>query len=149
MTDLPWRVEKEEGSAGDVRVDPASGEVAFAYRLREGGRVSQFVAAVVDLPANLPPFEAVSFNGRADQPSRVSVQLRFAADGEARWVKSAYVDSSSRRVTVSVADFRRADGPPNRPDAVRATSLLFVVDLTNARPGDRGVVSISDLALSR
>jgi hypothetical protein len=64
-------------------------------------------------------------------------------------VKSVYVDSSPTPLTASVADFRRADGPPTRPDAIRATSLLFVVDLTNARPGDRGSIRLSDLALAR
>jgi hypothetical protein len=149
LAGLPWRIEKEQGSAGDVRVDEKSGEVAFDYHLRDGVRVSQFVAAVIDLPRNPPPFEAVSFVARANGPSRVSVQLRFAGDAHARWVKSVYVDSSPTPLTASVADFRRADGPPTRPDAIRATSLLFVVDLTNARPGDRGSIRLSDLALAR
>jgi hypothetical protein len=149
LSDLPWRIEKEEGSTGTVRVDGKSGEVEFRYGLREGARVSQFVAAVIDLPRDLPPYEGVTFSARADAPHRVSVQLRFASDGEARWVRSVYVDSNMERMTASTADFRRADGPPQRPDAARATSLLFVVDLTNARPGDAGTVVLSDIVFSR
>lgn len=149
LRDAPWRIEKDDGSQGAVRVDDKSGEVVFEYRLREGPRVSQFVALVTDRPRDLPPFDAVSFVARADAPCRVSVQLRFAADGHARWAKSVYVDSSPRPVTVAVHDFQRADGPPERPDPSRATSLLFVVDLTNANPGDRGIITLRDAGFAR
>jgi hypothetical protein len=48
-----------------------------------------------------------------------------------------------------VNDLRRADGPLQRPDPRRATSLLFVVDLINARPGDSGKVTLRDVSLAR
>jgi hypothetical protein len=34
-----------------------------------------------------------------------------------------------------------------RPPISRATSLLFVVDLTNARPGDRGSFTVTEVFL--
>jgi hypothetical protein len=77
------------------------------------------------------------------------VQLRFAEDDNARWRKSVYVDPEARPVRVDLAGFRRADGPAQRPDVRRATSLLFVVDLTNARPGAAGEITLGNVALTR
>jgi hypothetical protein len=149
LREARWRIEKDEGSAGTFRVDDRSGEVTFEYRLREGPRVSQFAALVTDLPADLPVFDAVSFAARSATPRRVSVQLRFGPDGQARWARSVYVDANSRSLSAAIRDFRRADGPPDLPDPRRATSLLFVVDLTNANPGDRGEITLRDVGFSR
>jgi hypothetical protein len=144
-----WRIEKDKGSHGVLRVDARSGEVALDYRLHPGGRVSQFVALAADFPRDAPSFDAVSFTARASRPHRVSVQLRFAADGEARWGTSVFVSPASTPATVGVADLRRVDGPATRPDLHRATSLLFVIDLTNARPGDAGAIQFNEVRLSR
>lgn len=135
----PWHVEKDARSTAAVNAD--GGAIGFDYRLAAGERQSQFVALVTHL-ADLQPFDAVRFTGRADAPCRVSVQLRFAEDGEQRWIKSVYLDSSERDVVVRVADLVAADGSAQRPDVRRATSLLFVVDLTNARPGTGGRVTV-------
>jgi hypothetical protein len=85
---------------------------------------------------------------RAARPGRLSVQLRFQSSGGARWARSVFVDAERREVTIAVdhmnpADFQQA----HRPDPSTASSLLFVVDLTNARPGDSNSVTISDLKL--
>jgi hypothetical protein len=143
-----WRIEKGEGSEGTVHTT-GSGEVEFQYRLRPGPRVSQFVALATDLPPDLPAFDAVSFGVRSNAPQRVSAQLRFAGDGGGRWRKSVYVDSTAKIVSVAVNDLRRADGPPGRPDPRRATSLLFVIDLTNARPGDGGSITLNAVSLGQ
>jgi hypothetical protein len=148
LTEARWRIEKDEGSVGTIRVDEQSREVTFEYRLREGPRVSQFAALVTDLPADLPAFDAVRFAARAAAPRRVSVQLRFGRGGEARWARSVYVDATSRPLSAAIRDFRRADGPSDMPDLRRATSLLFVVDLTNANPGDQGVITLRDIGFS-
>ena len=142
-----WRIEKEERSAATIEV--GGEQVTFEYRLRSGDPVSQFAAAVTDLPSNPPPFEAVTFTARSAAPARVSVQLRYARDGDARWGRSVFLDATSREVTIPLAEFRRADGPQQRPDSQRATSLLFVVDLTNARPGASGTFVFSDVTLTR
>ncbi len=36
-----------------------------------------------------------------------------------------------------------------RPDGTRATTILFVIDLTNAAPGSAGELAISDLILTK
>jgi hypothetical protein len=148
LGDASWRVEKSEGSEGTVDFSE-DGAVQFRYALRGGAPASQFAALAADLPRNLPEFGGVSFRARATQPIRVSVQLRFADDVNARWRKSVYLDGESRNFRIGLDVFRRADGPVQRPDVRRATSLLFVVDLTNARPGDAGEFTVRDVALTR
>jgi hypothetical protein len=142
-----WRIEKDEGSEGTVATNQ-NGEAVFIYKLREGPRVSQFVAVGTDL-GPLPEFDALTFPIRSAAPRRLSVQLRFARDEHARWGKSVYTDSTGQMVTVRVDRLRRTDGPPTRPPLQRATSLLFVVDLTNARPGDSGTLHIGDVRFVR
>jgi hypothetical protein len=148
LRDARWHIEKSDGSEGTVGAADGGG-VTFEYRLRGGPPASQFAALAVDLPKNIPQFEAINFTAEAGAPGRLSVQLRFAGDGNARWRKSAYVDQTARPLDVAVAGLRRADGPLERPDVRRASSLLFVVDLTNARPGDAGKVTIREATLSR
>lgn len=143
----PWRIEKDEGSQGTVRTNDA-GEADFAYALRAGARVSQFVALVTDV-ADLPQFDALTFSVRSAAPRRLSVQLRFARDADARWGRSVYVDETPRVITIPVEHLRRVDGPPARPPVQRATSVLFVVDLTNALPGDSSTMEIEEVKFSQ
>jgi hypothetical protein len=142
-----WRIEKDEGSEGSVKATE-QGSAEFVYRLREGVRASQFVALVTDV-SELPAFDALSFSVHSAAPRRVSVQLRFANDEQGRWGKSVYADPGARVVTIPVEQFRRAEGPETRPPLRRVTSLLFVVDLTNARPGDAGTIEVADVRLVR
>ena len=146
LPQLSWRIEKDEGSQGRLRTNEA-GEAELSYKLREGARVSQFVALVTDV-SGLPQFDALTFSVRSAAPRRISVQLRFSRDADARWGKSVFVDATTRVVTIPVEQLRRADGPPARPPVQRATSLLFVVDLTNAVPGDAGQMEIGGVGLS-
>jgi hypothetical protein len=142
-----WRIEKDDGSRGTVSTDER-GRAEFAYTLRNDGRVSQFVALVTDV-ANLTEFEALAFSIKAATPRRVSVQLRFARDGQVRWGKSVYADAAQRVVSIPLDQLRRAEGAAERPPAARATSLLFVVDLTNAVPGDSGKFEVEDVRFLR
>ena len=149
LRDATWRIEHAPSSRGAARADAASGEVTFDYQLGAGERANQFAALVADLPRNLSAFGAVTFAADAPRPVRISVQLRFASDGDTRWMKSVYLDSAPRTMTVPIDDMRPAEGVAPRPDVRRATSLLFVVDLTNAKPGDAGTVRVGDVALTR
>jgi hypothetical protein len=141
------RIEKDPGSIGEVIASP--GGTGMRYELRAGARASQFVALAVDFPANLPRYEGLAFTASAASPSRVSVQLRFARDGDQRWGRSIYVDREPRAVIVREQDLVPAERTGPRPDLTRATSVLFVVDLTNANPGAGGEVHVSDLKLLR
>ena len=137
----PWRVEKDDGSSGEVA--EGQGGVSLRFTLRDGARASQFVAAAADV--SLPQAGALAFWGSAERPMRVSVQLRFPAEGE-RWVKSVYLDQHPRDVVVRIADLVPAERAHSQlPELARAGSILLVVDLTNARPGTRGGFAISGL----
>jgi hypothetical protein len=141
-----WHVEKDAPSAGQVT---SGGSVmALSYELAGNPRRSQYVAAA--LPISQPqPFGAIAFVGKASRPMRVSVQLRFPEE-DGRWVKSVYLDEHPRDIVVRVTSLKPAERSGGAmPSSSSARSLLFVVDLVNARPGDRGELRISDLRLGR
>ncbi len=137
-----WRVEKDEASS--ARISAAGDIVALEYKLRAEGRASQFAAAVADLEGT-PAATRIEFIGRATRPMRVAVQLRFAPNG-ARWTKSVYLDPIEQEIVLSVPAMVAAERPAGTmPDLSNAQSILFVVDLVNARPGDSGAFTITGL----
>jgi hypothetical protein len=143
---LDWAVEKDAGSQGSAAME--AGAVTMEYQLRPGSRVSQYVAAAATLAPPVPPYDRILFTAQSGAPMRVSVQLRFG--GGERWVHSVYVEPDARRVIVPLSSLVFAGrGAPARPDFRNAASILFVVDLTNARPGTSGRVRISDLSFGR
>ena len=143
--DGAWRTEVSPGSVASVSAD---GGVHFTYRLAGGEAASQFAALVHDL-RDVPEFSEVVFKVRGARPMRASAQLRYAADGSRRWRRSFYVDDTGREVRIPVAQLRPADGPGTQPSSRRATSLLLVVDLTNALPGSEGGLDFTEVRLTR
>jgi hypothetical protein len=141
-----WRVEKDPLSSATVT--ESGGVIALDFRLRDGQRESQFVAAAADVN-QVPPFTRIGFRGRADRPMRVSFQPRLLPD-DARWITSVYLEPAAREVVVDVKSLKPADGAPApAPDTFQARSILFVVDLVNARPGDAGTFTIDQLRVLR
>jgi len=140
-----WRVEASAGSAGTV--EAGEHEATVFFRLQPEGAASPFVALAIPLEALTRP-DRLAFRGRADRPMRVSVQLRFTA-AEARWARSVYLDAEEREVQVPIDNLRPAATAAARPPLSQATSLLFVVDLTNARPGDTGQFTIGHVAFQQ
>lgn len=134
-----WRVEKDPSSSGEVAVQ--GDRVNLRYALGAGDRHNQFVASVADLPAGAS-WNRITVGGRAADPMRVSVQLRFAPD-DRRWVKSIYLDDIEREVTFDVGQMHAADLTDGAPPPTSPRSLLFVVDLVNAKPGSRGEFSLA------
>jgi len=145
-TDTPWRVEKDPET--QARVAASGAEIRLEYTLAGDPRRSQFAAAAIDFQGHPSTFKAVRFSVAGSHPGRVSVQLRYPAGGGERWGKSVYFEGESRAVTVPVAGMVPADlQKGNAPDTSTARSLLFVVDLTNARPGDSNAIIVSDVRL--
>jgi hypothetical protein len=146
--ELPWHVEHETASSGSV--SEGGSDLRFEYRLGGGEPRSQFVALAADFQGGLPAFTDLQFTARASRPMRVSVQLRFPSTDDARWGRSVYLDSEPRAVTIRRDDLipmaRQEMGMPP-PSAAR--SVLFVIDLTNARPGDSGTIELAGLAFRR
>ncbi|MEO7406864.1 MAG: hypothetical protein ABIZ92_07610 [Vicinamibacterales bacterium] len=137
-----WRVEKDPMSSGHV--SESGGVVALNFRLQAGQRASQFVAAAVDLGQG-QTFTRIAFHGQAQRPMRVSFQLRVLPD-DARWISSVYLEPFAREVVIDVKDLRPADSDVSGiPDFSRVRSILFVVDLVNARPGAAGALTIGGL----
>jgi hypothetical protein len=138
-------VEKDPASTG--RMQSTETGIVLKYELAGGPRENQYVAAAI--PMSEPqPFGAIVFQGQASRPMRVSVQLRFAEGG--RWVKSVYLDANGRDVVVRTAEMTPTDTPGHSmPAPESARSLLFVVDLVNARPGDQGEIQISSVRVAR
>jgi hypothetical protein len=141
----PWRVEKDPDSSGDIA---ASDEWTTLQYSLAPDRASRFVALAADLSGGQGPIGRLVFDAHASKPMRVSVQLRFA-DG-ARWVKSVYLDQEVRQVVIPPAEMTAAirSGTPI-PNPSSASSVLVVMDLVNAKPGDSGSFTIRDLRRSR
>jgi hypothetical protein len=142
----PGLVEKDPQSTAELLSN--DGRWSLDFRLRSGERVSQYVAIAVPLPRVLPPFDRVVFTGQSSPPLRVSVQVRFDRAAGARWVHSVFLSSESRQVVVPVDRLVPADQPQQAAQFDSASSLLFVVDLTNASPGSQGRFEISNLRLA-
>ena len=116
--------------------------VELQYRLGEGPRHSQFVAIASDLHGQ--PFRSVDLSLLADRPARVAVQAR-TVDGR-RWGRSVYVDPGGSFVHIPLEELRPiADS--GSVDARSITSILLVVDLTNAGPGRAGTLRVLSTAL--
>jgi hypothetical protein len=157
LANAAWRVEADPGSSGAIAANAET--VALTYRLKDEERASQFVALVVDLQSVPADANAITLRGRADRPMRVSAQLRFGGDRDERWGRSFYLDPSPRDTRIPLDTLRRMGGAnaldgrgagQSQPLPVaRATSLLFVIDLTNANPGDTGTLTVADVALGR
>jgi hypothetical protein len=141
-----WRVEKDPQSS--ARISGNSQVITLDYRLAAGERTSQFTAAAADV-RGLPESSHLVFRGRATRPMRVAVQLRFAPD-DARWIRSEYLDTEEREVRVALRDLVSADRSGGQmPSLSTVRSILFVVDLVNARPGDSASFTVSDLRAAR
>ena len=129
---FPWRIEKDAASSAILRTGQY--DATLEYKLAEGERVSQFVALATDLQPSA--FRALDLGLASDQPARVSVQLRDATGR--RWARSYYVDPEGSQLHVAVDALRPVGAGAGPPDASKMTSLLLVVDLTNANPGRAG-----------
>jgi hypothetical protein len=142
-----WHAEHDPASTVTIAHGEA-GRVDIGTALREGDRVSQFAAAVVEWPAAGRDVRAVSFTGSATRPMRVSVQVREPGEGDGRrWVRSVYLDTQPRDVRIAFDEMRPVAPARGAVPAKRLHALLFVVDTVNAVPGDRHAFSIERLRL--
>jgi hypothetical protein len=145
-----WRIEKSERSkaALDVVRNLSGDEVLFRWAL--GGTVNESPYAALALPAGqlLAGYDRMNFTARADQPMRLSVQLR-TENGD-RWRRSIYLDEQSREMSVFVDDLRPVGVTAQaRLPIASVRDILFVVDTVNAKPGTSGRVWIDDVMYGR
>jgi hypothetical protein len=139
---FPWRIEKDPSSSAVLRM--SSHDVTLEYKLGDGARNSQFVALGTDLPHQA--FSAIDLSLGGDRPARISVQVR-GADGQ-RWGRSYYIDPAGTTLHVPLTDLRPIAGTPaGSISSAPLTSLLLVIDLTNAAPGRSAVLKVFSSAL--
>lgn len=141
---FPWRIEKDPASSAIVRT--GSHSVEFVYRLADGPRGSQFVALATDIHNDA--IRGMHFGLQTDRAARVSIQVR-TADGR-RWGRSYYVDPTGSELTVPLKDLSPIEGAGGgAPDPKKLTSILLVLDLTNAVPGHSGQLTVLSSELVR
>jgi hypothetical protein len=145
-----WSVEHDAHStaAADLAPGATGSDIRYSFGLAGGPAVGQYASLALNLPLGASEHDGVRFTVRADQPMRVSLQVRdTTAD---RWQRSIYVDRTSGERTVAFADLQPVGVTHVRSparDAMR--SLMFVVDTTNTRPGTSGRIWIKAAALVR
>jgi hypothetical protein len=143
-----WRVEHEARSAGTLAAGEG-GTLRFEWRLGDGLASGQFAAAVRPLPeGRVREWDRVAFEAAAARPMRVSVQVR--TPGGERWIRSAYVDATTRTVAVRFDDMRPAEpGIQAAPRLDQVDSLLVVVDTVNTQTGKAGNLVLGHARLER
>lgn len=142
-----WSIERDPASHGTVT--PEHGGVRLEFTLGDGPRAGQYAAAAAVVDERIA-VERVRFIGSASRPMRVSLQARLPGSlaQDLRWRRSVYLDQTPRPIDVRLEDLEPVGvQATQRPVAARVSSLLFVVDLVNAKPGDQGSVWLHDVSL--
>jgi hypothetical protein len=148
-----WVVETSQGSLGKIDVIAAVQGTQLSLRYGLGGAASSspFTAFVMPAGPDLAKFTQLTFNGRADKPTRVSVQLRdpIGTAGE-RWHRSVYLSPEGRDVTVYFDDMMPHGGTSGpKPPLADIQGVLFVVDTVNTALGGNGTIWIDDVRYGR
>jgi hypothetical protein len=142
-----WTAEASPLSPARVTRDGESARLEF--QLQPGTRASQFAALATRLSNTPGHADVLRLRGHASRPMRVSVQLRFGGRGEVRWGRSIYLDGIGRDILVPLDRLRPEGAAGARPPISEATSLLLVVDLTNAAPGAGGSFTVGNVRFGR
>ena len=133
------------------RLRPRYPEQALRWAL--GGTAAESPHAALVKPAGpaLSGYDRLMFTARADQPMRLSVQLRVpTAAGAERWHRSVHIDDTPRQVTIFFDEMTpRGETTLRRPVLSHVRDLLFVIDTVNTRPGTSGVIWIDDVKYAR
>jgi hypothetical protein len=145
-----WRIETSPRShaALDVVRSPAGTELLLRWAI--GGTRTESPYAAFAMPAGpeLSGYDRLMFTGRADRPTRLSVQFR--TDSGERWRRSVFVDDQARQLVVFFDDLRPAGVTSQRRVALAAVrDVLFVVDSVNMKPGASGQFWIDDVKYGR
>ncbi len=120
--------------------------ISLAYTLAPEGMPAPYAALLATTTIDRGA-TGVAFVGRADRPMRVSVQVRVPAAGEGlRWHRSVYLDERPREIVIPFAEMTPLGDTPKGPPRVGdVRTLLFVVDLVNAKAGASGRFSVADV----
>ena len=142
-----WRIEKNATSSATIQL--AADRLVLAYQIGAGTPAGQYVA--LSAPAGAEPIERIEFAASARAPMRISVQVRVpgGTDGQ-RWGRSIYLDETTRRLAIRLADLQPIDRRTAlRPVVARVQSVLVVIDTVNTRTGSAGEITLSDVRFVR
>jgi hypothetical protein len=155
-----WSIERDPQTTAAWRSVPAQYShgprttVEFTYQLGRGERAGQYAALVTQELSGIATATHLMVSVTADQPMRLSVQLRRPLDtpgvGE-RWVRSVYVPARyPTSVNIWFDDMRPvAPARDAHPPLDKVHALLFVVDTEHTPPGASGRFVIDNLRFQR
>jgi hypothetical protein len=147
-----WTVETSPASKAALDVVPTERGTQLALRYAIGGAASDSPYAAFMLPADasIAQYDRLMFTGRADRPTRISVQLRQPGtrDGQ-RWHRSVVIDTEPKEITIFFNDLRPLATAPPQPVLTAIDSILFVLDTVNTPLGGSGRVWIDDVKYGR
>jgi hypothetical protein len=145
-----WRTEQDETSRVTIERAPGSPRpraIVAQFTLGGGASGGQYVAVTRHLDREVPLFDHVAFSARASDPLRLFVELRD--DRGQRWRHSVYLSTASREIVLPYTDFTPIAGGTAALNVAQIHTLLFVIDMTNARPGTKGSVTLGEVRLQR
>jgi hypothetical protein len=142
-----WSSERDPTSHADLSTTAGESPLTLTYSLGTNEAVSPYAAVVRDLPAGLAACDTLVLAMSAPNTARVSVQVREPGGSRPvegrRWLRSVFVDRQAEAVTLKLADLRPAPAAGRaHPEAAAIRTLMVVIDLVNARPGDRGSLRV-------
>jgi hypothetical protein len=135
-----WRAEHDPTSLAVVETAGTAGgaELRLRYGLAGGDAPGRAAALAFDTPRGIAAYDRLALTIRGERPMRISIQLRIGDAGE-RWSRSIYVPPADEERTIFFDEFRPHGATTTpRPPLGDIRSILFVIDATNAKPGDSG-----------
>ena len=145
-----WDIEHDPASLAAVEVAeaPSGTELRLRYGLAGGTPSSQVVALTHKTPNGIAAADRLTFTVRAEKPMRVSVQLR--SKNFYRWQRSIYVDSTAQERSLRFDDVTPVGvTPPPAPPLADIISVMFVIDVTNSKPGTSGRLWLAHVRFER
>jgi hypothetical protein len=134
-----WGIEHDPTSVAALDLVPATegNELRFRFGLSDQITPTPAVALSYATPDGIAAHDHLTFTARAQQPMRISVQLRAAGEGAGyRWQRSVFIDVADEDRTVAFSDFRPiAASQPPVPSLAAIRSIMFVVDPVNTKRG--------------
>jgi hypothetical protein len=145
-----WNVEADPRSKAGLELTlQPNRQLKLAYQLADGPPAGQFAALAQGTPGGVAPFDRIAFTARADRPMRISVQLRVEnSPGRGdRWQRSVFLDGTARTYVVPFPEMTPVGEVEAGLRASKVHSVMFVVELTNTKPGSAGAFWVSDVRL--
>jgi hypothetical protein len=148
-----WKAEASPRSKAALDAARAIGGTQLSLRWGLGGTISESPFAALTMPAgrDIGDYDRLMFTARADQPMRVSVQVRAPTGGDGeRWHRSVYLDEMARPITIFFDEMTpRGPTSTRSPNLAAVDTVMFVVDTVNTKPGASGQFWIDDVKYAR